>query len=51
MMNFRLSRAPLRWFRVINKVGLMLQGMANFFRHFDRTKQWAWTYMVVAREK
>jgi len=47
---YRLNRGPLRWFRIIDAVGLMLQGMAYLLDRFDRTEQWTWAYLVVARK-
>ena len=48
---YRLNRGPLRWFRIIDAVGLTLQGIAYLFDRFDRTEQWTWAYIVVARKK
>ena len=48
---YRLNRGPLRWFRIIDAVGLMIQGMAYILDRLDRTEQWTWMYMVVARKK
>jgi SAM-dependent methyltransferase len=48
---YRFNRGPLRWFKIIDVVGLMLQGMAYLLDHFDRTEQWTWAYLVVARKK
>jgi SAM-dependent methyltransferase len=48
---YRLNRGPLRWFRIIDALGLLLQGTAYLFDRFDRTEQWTWAYIVVARKK
>ena len=48
---YRLNRGPLRWFRIIDGMGLVLQGLAYLLDRFDRTEQWTWMYMVVARKK
>lgn len=48
---YRLNRGPLRWFRIIDAIGLMIQGMAYLLDRLDRTEQWTWMYMVVARKR
>ncbi len=48
---YRFNRGPLRWFRIIDAVGLMVQGIAYLLNRFDRTEQWTWAYLVVARKK
>ena len=48
---YRLNRGPLRWFRVIDVVGLALQGLAYLLDRVDRTEQWTWMYMVAARKR
>ena len=47
---YRLNRGPLRWFRIIVVLGLLLQGIAYLLDRIDRTEQWTWAYMVVARK-
>ncbi|MEQ6341789.1 MAG: methyltransferase domain-containing protein [Gammaproteobacteria bacterium] len=47
---YRLNRGPLRWLRIIDGLGLALQGMAYLLDRFDRTEQWTWMYMVVAKK-
>jgi SAM-dependent methyltransferase len=47
---YRLNRGPLRWLRIIDGLGLALQGMAYLLDRFDRTEQWTWMYSVVARK-
>ena len=46
----RFNYGPLRWLRIIDALGLMVQGMAYLLDRFDRTEQWTWAYMVVARK-
>jgi SAM-dependent methyltransferase len=48
---YRFNRGPLRWLRIIDAFGLVLQGMAYLLDHFDRTEQWTWAYIVVVRKK
>jgi len=48
---YRFNRGPLRWFRIIDVAGLVLQATAFLLNLIDRTEQWTWAYMVVARKK
>jgi ubiquinone/menaquinone biosynthesis C-methylase UbiE len=48
---YRFNRGPLRWLRIIDAVGLMLQGMAYLLDRFDKTEQWTWAYLAVVRKK
>lgn len=48
---YRLNRGPLRWFRIIDAVGLLIQGLAYLLDRIDKSEQWTWMYMVVARKK
>ena len=47
---YRLNRGPLRWLHIIDGLGLVLQGMAFLFDRLDRTEQWTWMYLIVARK-
>ena len=47
---YRLNRGPLRWLRIIDGLGLAIQGMAYLLDRFDRTEKWTWMYMVVAKK-
>jgi len=46
----RFNRGPLRWFKIIDAFGFMLQCLAYFLDRLDRTEQWTWMYLVVARK-
>jgi SAM-dependent methyltransferase len=48
---YRLNRGPLRTFHIIDAIGLMLQFVAYVLNMLDRTEQWTWAYMVVAKKK
>lgn len=48
---YRLNRGPLRWLRVIDGVGLVIQAIAYGLDQLDKTEQWTWMYLVVARKK
>lgn len=48
---YRLNRGPLRWLRIVDAIGLMIQGAAAVLNRFDRTEQWTWMYLVAARRR
>jgi len=48
---YRFNRGPLRWFKIVDTVGLILQSVAYLLNYLDRTEQWTWAYLVVARKK
>ena len=37
--------------RVIHAIGLIVQAVANGLNRLDKTEQWAWMYIVVAKKK
>jgi ubiquinone/menaquinone biosynthesis C-methylase UbiE len=45
----RLNRGPLRWLRIVDAATLLVQGVAWLLDRIDRTEQWTWMYLVVAR--
>ncbi len=47
---YRFNRGPLRWFKVVLACGLAVQGLAWALDRIDRTEQWTWMYLVVARK-
>lgn len=47
----RFNRGPLRWFRIIAAITLLVQGLAFVLDRCDRTEQWTSLYLVVARKK
>lgn len=47
---YRFNRGPLRWFRVIDVVGLAIQGVSYVLDRLDRAEAWTSLYMVVARK-
>lgn len=47
---YRFNRGPLRWLRVVPACGLAVQGLAWALDRLDRTEQWTWMYLVVARK-
>ena len=47
---YRLNRGPLRWFKIIPITGLLIQGIVYLLDKIDKTEQWTWMYMVVAKK-
>ncbi|OQW92458.1 MAG: hypothetical protein BWK78_01650 [Thiotrichaceae bacterium IS1] len=48
---YRINRGPLRWFRIIDVIGLLLQGVFYILDKIDETEQWTWMYIVIAKKK
>lgn len=48
---YRLNRGPLRWFHIIEFLGLLVQLAAFLLDKIDKTEQWTWMNVVVARKK
>jgi len=48
---YRLNRGPLRWFRIIDGIGLAIQAIAYSLDRIDKTEIWTWMYLVVAQKK
>ena len=46
---YRFNRGPLRWLRVIDALGLVVQGGAYLLDRIDRSEQWTWMYLAVVR--
>ena len=47
---YRLNRGPLRWLKIVDAIGLFIQGFVYMLDKLDKTEQWTWMYMVVARK-
>jgi SAM-dependent methyltransferase len=48
---YRYNRGPLRWFKVIDVMALLIQSVALILDRLDRTEIWTCMYIVVARKK
>jgi SAM-dependent methyltransferase len=46
---YRFNRGPLRFIPIIPIIGLIVQGVSYILDRLDKTEQWTWMYMVVAR--
>jgi SAM-dependent methyltransferase len=47
---YRFNRGPLRFIPIIPIIGLAIQGISYILDRFDKSEQWTWMYMVVARK-
>jgi SAM-dependent methyltransferase len=47
---YRFNVGPLRWLGVIPVLGLSVQTIAYLLDKIDKTEQWTWMYLVVAKK-
>jgi len=47
---YRFNRGPLRWLRIVDALGLVVQAFAFLMDKLDKTEQWTWMYLVVAQK-
>lgn len=47
---YRFNRGPVRFIPIIPLFGLFIQGISYLLDKIDKTEQWTWMYMVVARK-
>jgi len=47
---YRFNRGPLRYIPIIPALGLVIQAISYILDRIDKTEQWTWMYMVVARK-
>ena len=47
---YRFHRGPLRYIPLIPLLGLVIQGASYILDRIDKSEQWTWMYMVVARK-
>lgn len=48
---YRFHRWPLRYIPIIPVIGLIIQGLSYLLDRIDKSEQWTWMYMAVARKK
>ncbi|NEO68927.1 class I SAM-dependent methyltransferase [Moorena sp. SIO3H5] len=48
---YRSNRSLLRLLRLIDAIGLLIQGFSYILDKIDKTEQWTWMYIVVAQKK
>lgn len=47
---YRFNCRPFRWLRIVDIIGLLIQGVALGLDRLDKTEQWTSLYIVVARK-
>jgi len=47
---FRFNRGPIRWLKIMEVLGLIIQCFSYILDKIDRTEKWTSNYMVVARK-
>lgn len=47
---YRFNLGPLRWLRIIDAFGALIQAIAYLLNKIDRSEQWTWMYILIARK-
>jgi hypothetical protein len=47
---YRFNRGPLTYVPIIPLISLFVQGTAYLLDRIDKTEQWTWMYLIVARK-
>lgn len=47
---YRFNRGPLKFISIIPLIGLLIQYISYLLDNIDKTEQWTWMYMIVARK-
>ena len=48
---YRLNKGPIKYIPIIPIIGLIIQGMSYLLKLIDKSEQWTWMYIVVAKKK
>jgi len=48
---YRFHRGILKWTQIIPLIGLVIQAFSYILDKYDKTEQWTWMYMVVAKKR
>ena len=48
---YRANRGPLRRLRIVDALGLAIQGVSWLLDRCDRSEKWTWMYLVAARKR
>lgn len=48
---YRFNRSVIKWTHIIDVIGLLIQGVVYVLDKLDKTEQWTWMYIVIARKK
>jgi SAM-dependent methyltransferase len=47
---YRINIGPLKWFKIVDALGLVIQLISYLIDKIDRTEQWTWMYIVSAKK-
>lgn len=47
---YRFNRGPLRWFKIIEILGYLIQGSSYLLDKIDKAEDWTWMYIVVVQK-
>lgn len=47
---YRFNRGPLKFIPIIPLFGALIQGVSYLLDKIDKTEQWTWMYMIIARK-
>jgi SAM-dependent methyltransferase len=47
---YRCNRSVIKWVHIIDVIGLLIQIVVYFLDKLDKTEQWTWMYIVVAKK-
>jgi ubiquinone/menaquinone biosynthesis C-methylase UbiE len=47
---YRFNRGPFKFIPIIPVIGLLIQGLCYLLGQIDKTEQWTWMHMIVARK-
>ena len=48
---YRLNKGPIKYIPIIPIIGLIIQGMSYLLNLIDKSEQWTWMYLVIAKKK
>lgn len=48
---YRFNRSIIKWLHIIDIIGLLIQGFVYILDKIDKTEQWTWMYIVVAKKR
>ncbi|MBE9204802.1 class I SAM-dependent methyltransferase [Synechocystis salina LEGE 06099] len=48
---YRYNRSVIKWTHIIDGIGLLIQGIVYVLDKLDKTEQWTWMYIIIARKR
>lgn len=48
---YRFNKGPIRYIPIIPLIGIIIQGMSYILNLIDKSEQWTWMYLVIAKKK